>query len=155
MLRRRHRRLAGTTTLTTLTAATALVAFGMLAEALSAPAALARGGGDELTFTVTDSGGSGTDGTDGTYVVRCRPPGGDHPEPERACAALDEASEGGRDPFAPVPRSERCTMIYGGPAKAHVTGVWRGRTVDARFQRSDGCESARWDALVPALPHVS
>ncbi|MFG3254131.1 SSI family serine proteinase inhibitor [Streptomyces sp. NPDC048172] len=146
---RRHRHLASTTTLT---AATALAALGMLAEALSAPAALARGGADELTVTVTDSGGNTTDGT---YTVRCRPTGGDHPEPERACAALDEAGRGGRDPFAPVPRSEPCTMIYGGPATAHVTGVWKGRSVDARFKRSNGCEIERWDALVPALPKVS
>lgn len=43
-------------------------------------------------------------------------------------------------------------MIYGGPATAHVTGTWAGRPVDSRFDRADGCQIARWDALVPLLP---
>jgi hypothetical protein len=47
-----------------------------------------------------------------------------------------------------------CTMLYGGPATAHVTGTWAGRPVDARFDRADGCEIARWDALVPLLPET-
>jgi hypothetical protein len=40
-----------------------------------------------------------------------------------------------------------CTEIYGGPAVAHVRGTFRGRPVDAWFNRSDGCEVGRWNAL--------
>jgi hypothetical protein len=43
-------------------------------------------------------------------------------------------------------------MQYGGPATAHVTGNWAGRPVDTTYDRSDGCEIARWDRLVPVLP---
>jgi hypothetical protein len=45
-------------------------------------------------------------------------------------------------------------MLYGGPATAHVTGTWAGRPVDTRFDRSDGCDIARWDRFVPLLPSM-
>ncbi|MGH2804072.1 MAG: SSI family serine proteinase inhibitor, partial [Thermoleophilaceae bacterium] len=45
----------------------------------------------------------------------------------------------------PVPRLRVCTSIYGGPAVARVTGTIAGERVDARFNRRDGCEIARWD----------
>ncbi|MEW2221628.1 SSI family serine proteinase inhibitor [Streptomyces sp. NPDC006990] len=106
----------------------------------------------DLTFTVTRSGRAARDGS---YTLRCHPAGGEHPAPGRACAALDRAASEGRDPFAPVPGDAVCTMIYGGPAQAHVTGTWRGRKVDARFSRTNGCEVARWNRLVPALPRTS
>jgi hypothetical protein len=65
-----------------------------------------------------------------------------------ACARLDEL--GG--PLAPVPSGQMCSMIYGGPQTAHVTGVWRGEVVDETYRRTDGCEVARWNRMVPALP---
>jgi hypothetical protein len=52
--------------------------------------------------------------------------------------------------FAPTPAGQPCTMIYGGPGKATVTGTLAGTAVDATFTRSDGCEIARWDAMVDA-----
>ncbi|MFE9332025.1 SSI family serine proteinase inhibitor [Streptomyces sp. NPDC006925] len=107
---------------------------------------------DKLTFTVTRSGRAARDGS---YTLRCRPAGGGHPTPGRACAALDRVASGGSDPFAPVPGDAVCTMIYGGPAQARVTGTWHGRKVDARFRRTNGCEVARWNRLVPALPRTS
>jgi hypothetical protein len=42
-------------------------------------------------------------------------------------------------------------MVYGGPQVAEVRGTWDGVDVDARFQRTDGCEIARWDRLAPLL----
>ncbi|NLU67800.1 SSI family serine proteinase inhibitor [Streptomyces sp. HNM0574] len=106
-------------------------------------------GSHQLFFTVTDSRYSAKDGL---YRLECEPPGGDHPRAEAACAALLDASRGDRDPFRPVHPDENCTKIYGGSATAHIRGTWRGREVDAHFKRTDGCETARWDALVPALP---
>lgn len=47
-----------------------------------------------------------------------------------------------------------CTMQYGGPATARVTGTWAGRPVDATYERGNGCEIARWDAMVPVLPEL-
>jgi hypothetical protein len=104
--------------------------------------------GDRLTVTVRDAG----DGADGTYVVRCRPSGGSHHDPAGACRALERNTQWGKDPFAPVADGSVCTMRYGGAATARVTGMWAGRPVDARFDRSNGCEIDRWDRLVPLLP---
>ncbi len=105
--------------------------------------------GDRLTVTVRGTGGS-----DGTYQLECHPDGGNHPEARDACGRLDRTTTWGRSPFAPVPPGTMCTMQYGGPATAEVRGTWAGRPVEARFDRGDGCEIARWDALVPVLPPV-
>ena len=47
-----------------------------------------------------------------------------------------------------------CTQQYGGPATARVTGTWQGQHVDATFDRTNGCEIARWNTLRPVLPNV-
>ncbi|MFC9293337.1 SSI family serine proteinase inhibitor [Streptomyces sp. NPDC057011] len=86
------------------------------------------------------------------YQLECDPVGGDHPQRERACARLDRLAREGKDPFAPVSRRQICSEQYGGPATARITGTWRGRTVDATFRRTDGCEINRWDELEPLLP---
>ena len=44
-----------------------------------------------------------------------------------------------------------CTLQYGGPEKAHVTGTVDGKPVDVRFDRTDGCGIADYDALFEAL----
>ncbi|MEU6113780.1 SSI family serine proteinase inhibitor [Streptomyces sp. NPDC047117] len=113
-----------------------------------APIPLAKGG-DQLKVTVTESGSAGLDGT---HVLKCHPTGGDHPKAEQACRTLDKVTRWGKDPFAPVDPGTACTMQYGGPAVAHVTGRWAGRPVDATFKRDNGCEIGRWDKLVPLLP---
>ncbi|NUT25789.1 MAG: hypothetical protein HOV84_07660 [Streptomyces sp.] len=106
--------------------------------------------GDHLTITVRDAG----DGADGTFELYCHPGGGDHPDVADACATLDRGTRWGKDAFAPVPDGSLCTMQYGGPATAHVTGRWAGRPVDARYDRGDGCQIGRWDRLVPVLPDL-
>ncbi|WP_371578939.1 SSI family serine proteinase inhibitor [Streptomyces sp. NBC_01314] len=108
------------------------------------------GPGDRLTVTVRDARGT----ADGTFELRCHPEGGSHPDARDACGRLDRKTTWGKDPFAPVGSGTVCTMQYGGPATAHVTGTWAGRRVDARFDRGNGCEIARWDALVPVLPDL-
>ncbi|MEE1939656.1 SSI family serine proteinase inhibitor [Streptomyces sp. TRM 70361] len=109
---------------------------------------------DQLTFTVTESKPviGGTTRTQRRYTLHCHPAGGSHPDPLAACEALDRADDGPASPWEPVPPGTPCAQIYGGPATARVTGTWRGRPVNAAFDRTDGCEIARWDALVPALP---
>ena len=107
--------------------------------------------GDHLTVTVRHAG----DGTDGTFDLYCHPGGGNHPDVSGACEALDRVARWGRDTFAPVPEDSVCTMQYGGPATAHVTGRWAGRPVDASYDRSDGCQIGRWDRLVPLLPDLA
>ncbi len=93
----------------------------------------------ELTITVSDGAG----GAPRAWTLTCDPPGGDHPDPAAACAAIDAA----RRPFAPVPADMACTQIYGGPETATIEGTWRGEPVRAAYKRTDGCEIARWSAL--------
>ena len=83
------------------------------------------------------------------YTLTCDPPGGDHPDPEAACAALDEL---GAEAFEPVPADTACTQIFGGPAQAHVTGTVAGEQVDARLAQTDGCEISRWETLSEVVP---
>ncbi|MEU3252955.1 hypothetical protein [Streptomyces sp. NPDC006997] len=133
------------------------VAVSLGAVTFAAPSAHAQHLVDHLTVTVRDAGG----GADGTYEVYCRGGraergyAGLHPDPGGACRAVARgARDGGGDAFAAVPRGSVCTMLYGGPGTARVTGSWAGRSVDAEFDRSDGCEMARWDRLVPLLPDL-
>ncbi|WP_330338991.1 SSI family serine proteinase inhibitor [Streptomyces sp. NBC_00557] len=104
--------------------------------------------GDHLTVVVRHAGA----GRDGTYELFCHPAGGTHPDAVEACRVLDAQTNWGRDLFAPVAPGTACTMLYGGPATAHVTGTWAGRRVDAAYDRSNGCETGRWDRMVPLLP---
>jgi hypothetical protein len=106
--------------------------------------------GDHLTVVVRHAGAA----RDGRFEVHCHPEAGHHPDVAGACRALDTHTHWGRDPFAPVPADATCTMLYGGPATAHVTGTWAGRPVDASYDRGDGCEVGRWDRMVPLLPKV-
>ncbi len=87
-------------------------------------------------------------GTTTTWTLTCDPPGGDHPDPAAACAALEVGSRYLR----PVPADMACTEIYGGPETARLTGTWRGAPVDASFSRTDGCQIARWNGLSGLLP---
>lgn len=98
----------------------------------------------DLTIVVNDGKGNAT-----TWHLTCSPAGGDHPTPAKACAVL---AEHGATALPPVPTDRMCTELYGGPQTARITGTWQGRTVDARLSRTDGCQIARWDALVGLLP---
>ncbi len=86
-----------------------------------------------------------------TWQLTCDPPGGTHPDPATACRVLEENEAA----LAPVDPAKMCTQVYAGPGTATVTGTWRGRDVDSRFKLTDGCEIARWEALVGLLPPVS
>jgi hypothetical protein len=78
-----------------------------------------------------------------TYTLTCAPIGGTLPHAAAACAGLTPLTA----PFAPTQKGSPCTMIYGGPQEALVTGVFRGALVHARFGRKDGCETARWNRV--------
>ncbi|MGW2298309.1 SSI family serine proteinase inhibitor [Streptomyces violaceorubidus] len=133
--------------------AAALSVAALASVCAAHPAAAAGPGaadGDHLTVTVRDAGA----GMDGTYELYCHPAGGDHPHAEDACSVVDDDTRWGREVFAPVPEGSVCTMQYGGPATAHVTGTWAGRPVDATYDRRDGCEISRWDRMVPLLPDM-
>ncbi|MGP3924588.1 SSI family serine proteinase inhibitor [Streptomyces sp. 8N616] len=118
---------------------------------LPPPLTLAPAGEDRLTVTISNSGNRAVDGR---YTLDCHPTGGTHREARAACDRLDEMSRWGEDPFAPVEPRANCTMMYGGPTTARITGTWAGRPVDARFDRRNGCEIARWNKLRPVLPEA-
>lgn len=83
-----------------------------------------------------------------TWTLTCDPAGGDHPDPEGACAALARTP----DPLAPLPPDAVCTEIYGGPQTAVVRGTHAGREVVLELSRTDGCRTAQWDRLGAVLP---
>ncbi|MCR1162633.1 subtilase-type protease inhibitor [Paenarthrobacter sp. UW852] len=72
-----------------------------------------------------------------------------HPSPAEACATLKN------NPAILSPAPPRtdmaCTMQYGGPATAKVTGSVDGKEVTAAFSRTDGCQIAMWDAAKSIL----
>lgn len=117
------------------------------------------GTAEEPTAT-TDSTGAGTAtdvtitvdaGDTSTYTLTCDPAGGDHPDPETACAALLDAVSQDPSPLDPVPADQLCTEIYGGDQTALIEGTVEGQTVRAELSRVNGCEISRWDALLPVL----
>lgn len=87
-----------------------------------------------------------------TMHLECGPTGGDHPRAEDACAALAAAAGKKVDPFAPVPRDQICTFIYGGPQVALVRGTFLGRRIWTSFKRNDGCQIARWNRVTFLFP---
>jgi hypothetical protein len=106
-------------------------------------------GGDDgsestsLEISVTPGGEAPTK----VWTLRC-PEGGTLPDAAEACSKLESLD----DPFAPVPKDVACTQIYGGPQEADVRGVFRGRPVEAHFDRGNGCEIARWDKVQFLFP---
>jgi hypothetical protein len=82
------------------------------------------------------------------WTLTCDPPAGTHPDPDAACARLDETGAGA---FEPLP-DQACTEIYGGAQRAEISGTVDGEPVDASFQRTNGCEIEAWDALLGVLP---
>lgn len=90
----------------------------------------------------------GKDGPSRTASLTCDPNGGTHPDPGRACPALDAHPEALR----PVPGDVACTEIYGGDQVAEVEGTGPGgERIRAILNRTNGCEIARWDALAPLI----
>ena len=84
-----------------------------------------------------------------TWTLRCDPqPRGTHPNPSGACFAL------ARHPRAlkPVRKNVGCTQQYDGAEVALVRGTFRGKHIRARFNRTNGCEIGRWDALRRCFP---
>lgn len=91
----------------------------------------------------------GQGGTRTTWRLTCGPVGGNHPDPVGACQALEV---NGATALPAVPKDRACTMIYGGPERATVTGTWNGEKVFSTFSRTNGCEIGRWTQMVPLLP---
>jgi hypothetical protein len=117
-----------------------------------------------LTCLILVACGSSDEGVDGrtaapwpegaslTVTVQPKGPEGPTRRTRIECERLGEGSErcrrlGGLTArqLAPVPPDIACAEIYGGPARARVTGELRGERIDARFNRTDACQTKRWD----------
>jgi hypothetical protein len=61
----------------------------------------------------------------------------------------------GAKDFAPTPVEQACSMIYGGPETATVEGTLRGHAIRARFSRTDGCQTSRWQRVQRLLSAAS
>ena len=115
-------------------------ALAVIALALAAGSAQAAGGTTALRIVVRAS----PDGTRRVATLRCNPARGTVARPGAACRRL---ISGGRALFAPTPRGVACTQIYGGPQVAVVSGTYMSRRVWARFRRTDGCQTERWNRV--------
>ncbi len=113
------------------------------AALMLAPAAWA--GSTRLAITVWPKGKSGPSGT---WTLRCGPAAGTLPSPRKACRALARHPEA----LKPVPKDIACTQQWDGPQVALVRGTYAGHRVRASFNRTNGCEIGRWNALKALFP---
>jgi hypothetical protein len=107
------------------------------------------GGGGETALTIVFRGDAQRPETEETWTLTCDPPVGTHPDPDAACARLDEV---GPEAFEQRLDDRACAEIYGGPQEAVVTGTVDGEPVSATFHRRNGCEIEDWDRLLGLLP---
>lgn len=103
-----------------------------------------------IDLTIEVSEGDGTPSR--TWTLQCDPNGGNHPDVDAACDALRETTP--KEAFGPIPEDQPCTMIYGGPQQAKITGTWDGERIEAQLARTNGCEIDQWDSLEPVVPDV-
>lgn len=75
------------------------------------------------------------------WSLTCDPVGGNQPNRKRACSLL---AKKGVALFAPTPATAACTQIYGGPEQVKITGLVKGKKINALFTRTNGCEIARF-----------
>lgn len=75
------------------------------------------------------------------WTLTCDPTGGTHPNRARACALL---AADGAQLMSNRPTGLMCSMVYGGPERATVSGLLDGQRVRKQFARTDGCQTALW-----------
>jgi hypothetical protein len=92
-------------------------------------------------------GDDSTSATGADLVVTVWPSGPARPERRHHVTCPGDAGCRGLSAarLRPVAPNVACTQIYGGPATARVRGTLHGKPVDARFDRTNGCEIARWE----------
>jgi len=108
-----------------------------------------------------ERGAASSDGEPVAQMVVSVDPDGRGPEPAketrlscttpRESTACAEASALEPSDVEPVDPATACTELFGGPETARLHGRVRGRAVDARFSRNNGCEIARWDNVAALL----
>ncbi|MDT0331003.1 SSI family serine proteinase inhibitor [Nocardiopsis lambiniae] len=81
---------------------------------------------------------------EGVWTLTCAPESGDHPDPEAACAEIEEV---GTDPFLLDTSTMTCTMQIGGPEVVRVTGHIEDTEIDTEFNKRNGCEIDRFSEV--------
>jgi hypothetical protein len=76
------------------------------------------------------------------WTLQCDPAGGTHPDPARACAALEAI----KNPFAQIRTGQECPMILASSRRATFIGTWFGAKVD-RTIIDGGCDLANWSKI--------
>lgn len=76
-------------------------------------------------------------------------PASEHPNADAACALVARQPQLLAGSKSRV--DEACTMQYGGPAIAVVSGTLEGRAIERRFDRRDGCGISDWQSALPLL----
>ena len=122
----------------------------LVALALAGCGGRLTGGGEKAKVDVTVTvWPSGLLGDSVSWDLQCEPVGGNHPDKERACAAIAAV----KDPFGPLPPPARCKEIPGGgPEVALVEGRYHGRKIESRYSRKNACVYNRWDRIAPVFP---
>lgn len=92
-------------------------------------------------------------GTPANFTLVCLDgvPAAESQHPDAAAACLAVKNNAALLSPAPRPTDQACTMQYGGPQEATVTGVVDGRPVETTFTLRDGCEIAAWNAARDVL----
>jgi len=103
-------------------------------------------GSTDLKITVQPKGRAASSTT---YTLKCPQGTGTLPDARAACSKLKQVSA---KTFEPVPTGTACTEIYGGPQIARATGRLAGQSIRADFNRTNGCEIARWSRLAFLFP---
>ena len=106
-------------------------------------------GNAELAIMVKPSG----TGTPKNFTLVCLDgvPAAESQHPDAAAACLAVKNNAALLSPAPRPTDQACTMQYGGPQEATVTGVVDGLPVETTFTLRDGCEIAAWNAARDVL----
>lgn len=106
-------------------------------------------GNAELAIMVKPSG----TGTPKNFTLVCLDgvPAAESQHPDAAAACLAVKNNAALLSPAPRPTDQACTMQYGGPQEAAVTGVVDGQPVETVFTLRDGCEIAAWNAAKDIL----
>jgi hypothetical protein len=126
-----------------------LLAVAVLAVVATSTAGAAsrQAGKARLTIAVWAQG-AGEGKPVRTWTLRCRPAGGTHPSPARACRALFANLSAIR----PVSAGQACRRRIAGPQEATLRGSLQGRRVRAAFNRRGTCQIARWQRLGALFP---
>jgi hypothetical protein len=119
---------------------------GESSDSSGSPTATRPAGSGETKLEINVSIG-GSEAPTKMWTLEC-PDGGTLPHPNAACAKLATMD----DPFAPVPKDKACTQIFGGPEVADVTGTFKGKPVNAHFDKGNGCQIERWNRVEFLFP---